>query len=210
MYAYKPRVMMLTCLILAFKAEEVNCNPLVFLSRVENVDPSEVMSYETALLEGVKFQVHVYSPFDSLEGFRLIFGFDKDFIKKKVEPIIVKSYFTDAILLLTPGVIAAAAIYLADKSELEKFKLPAERLKKIEEAAALIASAHEPDKKEYIAIVAKIKRFEASCPEFMRYMKEVRDKKLLGRETKRKAVEGENSLKSNPAMAKKKKVEEQI
>eukprot|EP00826_Nyctotherus_ovalis_P028284 TRINITY_DN2235_c0_g3_i2.p1 TRINITY_DN2235_c0_g3~~TRINITY_DN2235_c0_g3_i2.p1 ORF type:complete len:202 (+),score=75.22 TRINITY_DN2235_c0_g3_i2:545-1150(+) len=201
--------MMLTCLILAFKAEEVNCNPLAFLSRVENVDPSEVMSYESALLEGVKFQVHIYSPFDSLEGFRLTFGLDKEFIKK-VEPIIIKSYFTDALLLLAPGVIAAAAIYLADKSELEKFKLSMETQKKIEEAATIIASAREPDKKEYIAIVSKIKKFEASCPEFMRYMKEVRDKKLLGRETKRKTVEGENSLKGNSGMVKKKKVEEQI
>jgi len=207
-YAYKPRIMMLTCVIMAFKAEEVNCNPKTFLSRVQNADPSEIMSYETILLEVVKFQVHVYSPFDSLEGFRLLFGLDKEFLKEKVEPIIKKSYMTDALLLYPPGIIAAAAIFLANKSELDKFKLTEEKRKKVEEAATLFATACEPSQKDYTGIVGKIKRFEAVCPEFMKYMKEVKDKKLLGRENKRKVPEGENALKANALINKKRKVDE--
>lgn len=200
---------MLTCIIMAFKAEEVNIAPKTFLSRVQGADHSEVMSYEMPLLEGVKYQAHIYSPFDSLEGFRLLFGLDKEFLKEKVEPIIKKSYMTDAILIYPPGIIVAAAIFLANKSELDKFNLTEDKRKKVEEAAIILASAREPDQKEYIAIVNKIKRFEAGCPEFMKFMKEVKDKKLRGNVNKRKAPEGESALKNNLIINKKRKLDEQ-
>ena len=83
--------MIFTCLIMAFKAEEINCNIVDFLSRiekVEGVDPIKVMEYEISLLEGVKFQVNVYSPFDSLEGFEMAFNIAKDVVEKATKIIL--------------------------------------------------------------------------------------------------------------------------
>ena len=206
MYSYKPRTMMLTCMILAFKAEEVNCNPLLFLSRVEGADPTKVMEYEISLLEGLKYQMHTYSPFDSLEGLSIILRLSPEFVKEKVEPILCKSYLTDASLIYSPGIITSAAIYLSNKDLLKALNLSQEQAKKIEEAAEVIKTAKETSQVEAYAIGMKLKLFEKACPEFVKYMEESKKKKTAGSEpNKRRASEGESVLQIDPAVPKKPK-----
>lgn len=175
-HSYKPKLMMLTALILAFKAEEVNCNLTSFLSRVEGVEAARVMAYEPILLEGAKFQVHVFSPWDSLEGLRLIAEVPNDALYKKIETWIEKTYMTEALLMFSPGVIATA-VFLLKTQSVKPLELNKEQMQKVRMAAEMIETGKVQSQNDYKAIVEKVKAFERSCPEFMKFIAEAKKKK---------------------------------
>jgi len=212
-YLYKPRTMMLSSLILAFKVEEIVFDTMQFLSKFKGAEPEKVFEYETSLLDGLKFELLVYSPLDSLDGLKLLLEIPSEIIKP-VEEIIYRSYLTDAILLYPPGLIAAAAICCVNKEivlkKQEILNLSSEKIKKIEECCELIKNVKIPAETEASAIKARIASFEKTFPEFFKYMEDMKKKRHGGAvaEGKRKKSDAEKILDPNIAVGIKKAKEE--
>ncbi len=172
------------------------------------------------LLKTLNFQLHVYSPFQALEGLKLQLTLSPEHIKEKVEPLIYRSYMSDALLLYSPGVVAAAALYLTNKEALRPLNLAPEQMKRVQDAAELVAAAREPHEGKLGEVRRKFKAFARQCPEFLEFMEQVRKYLRAGvtdcgrnerrnAEGKRGASEGTEETKEGPAgPAKKTKLED--
>ena len=132
------------------------------------------MEYEVYLLEAVNYNLMFYSPFESLEGLRLLLKLSPEYIKEKVEQLIYKSYTTDALLLFPPGIIAVAALFLANKESINTLGLSSEQKNKVEEAAEVIKSNKDFTKAKIGEANGKFKLFAKKCPEFAAYMEDSR------------------------------------
>jgi cyclin ccl1 len=117
-YFNDPRVMIYSCLNLAMKVEEYHVNPVEFINKCKkHCSKDELIKSERDLLVLLKFNLHVFSPYDSVEAlinFDRKCGMHKDTellskVREQSYQYVDKSFMTDAYFLYLPSRIGYAA-----------------------------------------------------------------------------------------------------
>lgn len=124
---HDPKQIMLTCIYISCKVEEFHVSAEEFGKGIQQ-DPQAVLKNELCLLQGLNFDLIVYGPYRSLEGFifdmeNFFHSKDETFVEKlkelKEAAIFVadKLMLTDAVLQFPPGQLALAALQNANLEE---------------------------------------------------------------------------------------------
>ncbi|KAI5075524.1 hypothetical protein GOP47_0009600 [Adiantum capillus-veneris] len=124
---HDPKQIMLTCIYISCKVEEFHVSAEEFGKGIQQ-DPQAVLKNELCLLQGLNFDLIVYGPYRSLEGFifdmeNFFHAKDEAFLEKlkdlKEAAIFVadKLMLTDAALQFPPGQLALAALQDANLEE---------------------------------------------------------------------------------------------
>lgn len=124
-----PKHVMLTCIYLACKTEEVYVSAEAFGKGIQQ-DPQVVLDNELGVLQTLQFDLVVYAPYRPLAGF--LFEME-DFLREEGQSALPEEQYealrrgaeanldaamlTDAPLLYPPGQIALAALMLANEEE---------------------------------------------------------------------------------------------
>lgn len=124
---HDPKQIMLTCIYISCKVEEFHVSAEELGKGIQQ-DPQAVLKNELCLLQGLNFDLIVYAPYRSVDGF--IFDLEKKFQSKddaflqELKELREAAFFvidnlmlTDACLLFPPGQLAIAAMR---SSNLEK------------------------------------------------------------------------------------------
>jgi cyclin H len=141
---FDPQLIVLTCVYLACKAEECYISAAE-LGRLSGVPPEALLRYELAVLQGLRFDLLVHSPYRAIEGCvqELAAGVAADTVstvKAAAYAVMDALLLTDAPLLYTPGQLALAAYY----SGLEKAGVEAPSVLEIAAQQASSAAPNSP------------------------------------------------------------------
>ncbi|ODQ65282.1 cyclin-like protein [Nadsonia fulvescens var. elongata DSM 6958] len=127
---YNPKDILYTCLFLATKSENCFISIKKFSETIPKTTPDGILSLEYVILQGLKFTLAGYHPFNPLYGFFLdmqkILADDYDqaqfeTLHSQATHFADESLFTDAAFLYTPPQIALACLFLADESATIKY-----------------------------------------------------------------------------------------
>lgn len=121
--SYDPKLVMVTCLNLACKAEEAPIT-LEGLAKHTGTQVAEVVKWEVAVLQGIQFHMLVFHPYRPLQGLvealtawrptsKASFGQ----LYQRSLALIQDSYYTDLCLLHAPSQIALAALLKASRDQ---------------------------------------------------------------------------------------------
>ncbi|KAG0574966.1 hypothetical protein KC19_VG306500 [Ceratodon purpureus] len=124
---HDPKNIMLTCIYLACKVEESHVSAEELGKGIQQ-DPQVVLKNEMIVLQGLEFELIVYTPYRSMEGF--IYDLEP-FVQRMGTAglqalqglrtaagfIVDKMMLTDAPLLYPPGQLALAALRIANQEE---------------------------------------------------------------------------------------------
>lgn len=124
---HDPKNIMLTCIYLACKVEESHVSAEELGKGIQQ-DPQVVLKNEMIVLQGLEFELIVYTPYRSMEGF--IYDLEPSVqrmgpaglqalqaLRAAAGSIIDKMMLTDAPLLYPPGQLALAALRIANQEE---------------------------------------------------------------------------------------------
>lgn len=121
---HDPKQIMLTCIYISCKVEEFHVSAEEFGKGIQQ-DPQAVLKNELCLLQGLNFDLIVYAPYRSLEGFMVdmesfFHARDETSLQKlkdlkETAAIVVDNLMlTDAVLQFPPGQLAIAALQNAN------------------------------------------------------------------------------------------------
>ncbi|KAH7315044.1 hypothetical protein KP509_21G031600 [Ceratopteris richardii] len=124
---HDPKQIMLTCIYISCKVEEFHVSAEEFGKGIQQ-DPQAVLKNELCLLQGLNFDLIVYAPYRSLDGFLVdmesfFHSKDETFLEKlkdlKEAAIFVadKLMLCDVALQFPPGQLALAALHSANLEE---------------------------------------------------------------------------------------------
>ncbi|KAL6782128.1 hypothetical protein ACKKBF_B10775 [Auxenochlorella protothecoides x Auxenochlorella symbiontica] len=207
-----PQTIFLTCLYLACKTEESYISAAE-LGRLSGMRAEIVLGTELTLLQGLKFDLIVFSPFNAIEGFMQVIQ-ERAQIPGAVEPALLglqestadrarraalaaadALMLTDAPLLFTPGQLALAAL----RSGFHKAGI------KIQNPAALVLSPDEQPEETVHKLAAVLRSIDElgalgsatlDLEEIAAIDRRVKACRAVLSETSRKAAKGKPSGKS--------------
>lgn len=116
---YNPKLVMVTSISLACKAEERYIS-ILQLAEHTGTKATQIVKWEVPVLEGILFHLMVFHPYRPLVGLiQAIESWKPEFgpVLRQMQPVaqdlIMKSYYTDLLLLYPPSQIAVAALQKA-------------------------------------------------------------------------------------------------
>ncbi|KAH8961129.1 hypothetical protein BDL97_05G034500 [Sphagnum fallax] len=109
---HDPKHIMLTCIYLSCKVEEFHVSADELGKGIQQ-DPQVVLKNELTVLQGLDFELIVYTPYRSVDGFI----YDLEELKLAAQFVVDSMMLTDVPLLFPPGQLALAALRTANQEE---------------------------------------------------------------------------------------------
>eukprot|EP00897_Mesotaenium_endlicherianum_P001137 jgi/Mesen1/11023/ME000098S10415 len=177
---HMPKHIMLTCIYLACKVEEVYVSAEEFGKGI-NQDPEQVLTNELMVLQTLHFDLITYAPYRALEGFLIdMQSFweaagdappSKEQLqsyREKAKGIVDSIMLTDAPLTHPPGQLALAALGMANDAspvvDMDKYVQRAVS-KRQQQGSSGGSSSHDQSAEELASTIASIKQHVAEAGE---------------------------------------------
>lgn len=107
---YDLKHVMLACIFLATKMENLHLTGASFAGRIPNCQPELIAWIEIDLLEALGFNLHFFHPHSALQGLGLVFKTKQD-VMTGAQMALDQLVMTDALLVETPSHLALAALF---------------------------------------------------------------------------------------------------
>lgn len=119
--SYDPKHVMLSCILVATKLENLHLTMSDFAGKVPNCQTDLILTIELALLEALDFNLHFFHPHSCLSGLFIdmqatIDGLNEDLIISAGK-ILDNLIMTDALVTETPSHLAMAAFFICAEQQ---------------------------------------------------------------------------------------------